>query len=53
MFSNILFMYKEVYVLYAELKRYEDAEEIFKKALEFNPPDARAYNNLAWMYYLI
>ncbi len=35
--------------VYANLKRYADAEKEFKKVLEINPKDAPAYNNLGYL----
>lgn len=37
--------------VYFEMKDYERAEERYKKAIEEDPKNADAYNNLAWLYY--
>lgn len=37
--------------VYFEMKDYERAEEYYKKAIEEDPKNADAYNNLAWLYH--
>lgn len=37
---------------YFEKKDYKRAEEYYKKAIEEDPKNADAYNNLAWLYYV-
>ncbi len=34
------------------MKDYEKAEEYYKKAIQEDPKNANAYNNLAWLYYI-
>lgn len=39
--------------VYFTLKNYEKAEEYYKRAIEEDPQNSDAYNNLAWLYYTI
>lgn len=38
--------------VYLVMKDYERAEEHYKRAIEEDPKNADAYNNLAWLYYV-
>lgn len=37
--------------VYFEMKDYERAEEYYKRAIEEDPQNPDAHNNLAWLYY--
>jgi tetratricopeptide (TPR) repeat protein len=37
--------------VYFVMKEYDKAEEYYKEAIEQDPLNADAYNNLAWLYY--
>lgn len=38
--------------VYFEMKDYEKAEGYYKMAIEEDPQNSDAYNNLAWLYYI-
>jgi len=38
--------------IYFLKKEYEEAESYYRKAIDKDPKNADAYNNLAWLYYM-
>lgn len=39
--------------VYFQKHNYKEAEYYYKKAIKKDPSNSDAYNNLAWMYFLI
>lgn len=43
--------YNNIGIIYMEIKKYENAEKSFSKAIQLNPKNASVYNNLGTLFY--